>query len=161
MSGDPMRFDHGKIELLEENEVLKTLERGSLGHLGCFSSSEVYVVPITYVFENPYIYSHSKDGKKISMMRKNPSVCIEVEEIETMFSWQSAIAWGTYEELKNNEAATAMRLLIKKITDKIADGSASSLEVDFDAIFEDAIIYRIRIDKLSGRYEDSTSSLSL
>jgi len=156
-----MKFDHGKIDLLEKSEVLKIIERGSLGHLGCFSDKDVYVVPITYAFENPYIYSHSKDGKKISMMRGNPYACIEIEEIKSMFDWRSAIAWGVYEELHNDEAVTAMRLLIKKITQKIKDGSASDLELDFEAMFEDAVIYRIRIDKLSGRYEERAHSLRL
>lgn len=156
-----MKFDHGKIEFLEKSEILKTLERGSLGHLGCFSADDIYVVPITYVFENSYIYSHSKDGRKISMMRKNPKVCIEVEEVRTMFDWRSAIVWGFYEELHDEDAASAMRLLIKKITQKIANGRASDLEMDFDAIFEDAVIYRIRVDKLSGRFEGRASSISL
>lgn len=154
-----MRFDHGKIDFLEKTDVLETLERGNLGHLGCFWANEVYVVPITYVFENPYIYSHSKDGKKISMMRQNPHVCIEVEEIRDMFSWRSAIAWGEYEELRGDEATTGMRMLIKKITHEIANGKSSPLEMDFDALFEEAVIYRIRVNKLSGRFEGNLHAL--
>lgn len=154
-----MRFDHGKIDFLEKTDVLDTLESGSLGHLGCFLAGEIYVVPITYVFENPYIYSHSKDGKKISMMRRNPHVCVEVEEIHDMFSWRSAIAWGKYEELHGDEAAMAMRMLIRKITHEMANGKSSSLEMDFDALFEDAVIYRIHVSKLSGRFEGNLHAL--
>lgn len=151
-----MDFDHGKIEYMDENETTMTLARGSLGHLGCFFGDEIYVVPITYVFENPYLYSHSKDGKKISMMRKNPRVCVEVEEVHALFDWKSVIAWGVFEELHGDEAAYGMRTLIKKIVAERADGKASELELDFDALFEDAVIYRIRIYKTTGRFEGTT-----
>lgn len=37
--------------------------------------------------------------KKIEMMRKNPKVCFEVDDIKNIFSWKSVIAWGTFEEI--------------------------------------------------------------
>lgn len=151
-----MKFDHGEIDFLEKEAVLETLNQGSIGHLGCFSKDDIYVVPITYAFEYPYLYSHSRDGKKILMMRDNPRVCVEVEDVRNLFQWRSVIAWGTYEELHGDDAATAMRVLIQKITHQLVNGKASDLEMDFDAMFEDAVIYRIHINKLSGRSEGKT-----
>jgi len=85
------------------------------------------------------------------MMRKNASICIQVEEVQDFFHWKSVVSWGNFEELSGDQSSTAMRLLIKKVS-KRNDG-VSSLDLDFTALFEAAIIYRMKIDSLSGRTE--------
>jgi hypothetical protein len=154
-----MEFEHGNINALDQNEMLRTLEQGKVGHLGCFSKNEVYVVPITYVFENPYIFSHSRDGKKIALMRKNPRVCVEVEEVHNVFEWKSVIAWGKFEELQDEFASRAMRLLIKKIVGSNKDLKMSPLAIDFAAMLESAVIYSIHVEKITGRFEGNFKAL--
>ena len=148
-----MDTHHGEIGTLGAAETLKLLELGSIGHLGCSKNEEVYVVPITYAFDDGYLYSHAKPGKKIEMMRKNPRICIQVEEVQNLFQWKSAIAWGRFEELKGDRAARAMRLLIKKIGDKQGKGPGSPLEFDIEALLETAVIFAMKIEKTTGRSE--------
>jgi nitroimidazol reductase NimA-like FMN-containing flavoprotein (pyridoxamine 5'-phosphate oxidase superfamily) len=145
---------HGKIGTLKSDEVIKVFERGHLGHLGCHSKSEIYVVPISYALEDGIIYSHSKIGRKIEMMRENPQICVQVEEVQNFFEWKSAIAWGRFEELRDDQATRAMRVLIKKFAEGEA-GRFSPLEVDFGAMLETAIIFRMKIERATGRFVSS------
>ena len=68
-------------------------------HLGCFDGQDPYVVPVTYLYHDSSFYSFTQEGKKIEIMRKNPRVCLQVEQVENGFIWQSAIAWGSFEEV--------------------------------------------------------------
>lgn len=103
-------------------------------------------------FEDGYIYSHSKPGHKVEMMRKNPKVCFQVEEVQDFFHWKSVVAWGTFEELKGDAATVAMRLLLSKFVG--SEKRRSELEIDFAAQLESAIIYRIKVEKSTGRFEN-------
>src|SRR5476649_2864917 len=81
----------GKLNDEQVEELLKT---NLLGRIGCHADDITYIVPVHYVYEDPYIYVHSADGLKISLMRKNPSVCFEIDEIRDFFNWQSVICWA-------------------------------------------------------------------
>lgn len=148
-------MEHGRIDLIPRYEMNEILENNFLGHLGCAHKDEVYVVPITYAFENPFIYSHSREGRKVALMRKNPHVCIEVEEVSDVFQWRSVIVTGLYEELKGEAAARGMRVLIQKIAETHGAGTSktSPLAMDFMTLLEQSVIYRIRIKEISGRRE--------
>ena len=41
------------------------------------------------------------------MMRANPFVCFEVEDIDDLANWHSVIAWGVFEELACEDEARA------------------------------------------------------
>jgi hypothetical protein len=148
-----MKPHHGEIKPLGPSETIGLLERNRFGHLACHARDDLYIVPITYAFEDGYIFSHSKYGKKIEMMRGNPKVCIQVEEVEGFFRWKSVIAWGRFEELKGDEAITVMRRLIQKIVEKELDHRRSELEIDLSAQLESAIVFQIKVEKSTGRCE--------
>ncbi len=148
-----MQTHHSNITSLQAEGINKIFERGQLAHLGCYANKEVYIVPITYVYLEGFLYSHSQPGKKIKMMRKHPDICIQVEEVQNYFQWKSAIAWGRYEELEGDQAAAAMRLIIRKIAKNMNERQISELEVDLEAMLETAVIYRMRIKKATGRFE--------
>lgn len=149
-----MKTEHEEIGSLNSEEIVKVFESGCFGHLGCYANGEVYIVPITYVYSDGYLYSHSQLGKKIEIMRDHPKICIQVEEVQNYFQWKSVIGWGHYEELDNDEAVTAMRLLINRIVkSEGVGGKVTDFEVDVKAMFDTAIIYRMKIEKSTGRFE--------
>lgn len=146
-----MKPNHGEIESLKSQENIKLLERNKFAHLACHNSQEVYLVPISYVFSDGYIYSHSKPGHKIDLMRKNPEVCFQVEEVQDFFHWKSVVLWGKFEELYGDDATRAMRHLIREFTRD--EKRKSELEIDFAAQLESSIMCRIKIEKSTGRAE--------
>lgn len=78
---------------LNKREIIDLLERQFIGRLGCHLNGETYVVPVNYVYQNNAIYAHSGEGKKIEMLRANPEVCFQLDEIDNMFKWKSVILW--------------------------------------------------------------------
>jgi len=60
----------------------RTSKAGIVGRIACSSKDQPYVVPISFSYESPsHIYIFSTFGKKIEWMRRNPKVCLEVDEI--------------------------------------------------------------------------------
>ncbi|WP_353139876.1 pyridoxamine 5'-phosphate oxidase family protein, partial [Pseudopedobacter sp.] len=106
---------------LNKREIIDLLESQFIGRLGCHLNGETYIVPINYVYQNNAIYAHSGEGKKIEMLRANPQVCFQVDEINTMFRWKSVILWGTFEELEGRERQQVMQGLILRIMPNTSD----------------------------------------
>lgn len=89
------------IENLNENEARKFLHDQKFGHLGCvLESGEPYVIPVNYLFKDDGIYVHVLPGQKLDALRANGKICLQVEKIEASCLWQSAIAFGEFQEIK-------------------------------------------------------------
>jgi len=144
---------------LEQPEIEAVLNQQVTGRLGCHAQGITYIVPVNYVYKNGVIYAHSGPGMKIEMMRKNPKVCFEVDEIKSIFSWRSVIAWGKFEEITDiQEQEQAMQSLIHRIMPLVEHPAGhpshgiTANEYDIgDKI--DLIVYKITIDKITGRFE--------
>lgn len=144
---------------LNEKQIGTLLTQQIIGRLACHYDGESYIVPLNYVYKDGNIYAHSGPGKKIDMMRKSPNVCFEVEEIESIFQWRCVIAWGKFEEiLDDDEKQQVRQLLTHKFMPLVsnpqqhASHGIAADEVDIDTRI-DPIVYRIRIDKATGRFE--------
>ena len=154
-----MKPHHGNIEILNSDENLKLLEAGLTAHLGCYDKGEIYIVPITYFYKDGYIYSHSKPGKKIQMMRNNPKICIQVEQVEDFFNWKSVISWGRYEELKDEDAVLAMRSILKNMGKNHQENLPTDFELDVTAVLMTSIVFRMKVSKTTGRFEDEDDDI--
>lgn len=150
-----------KIEL-SSDDIAAVLTSQCYGHLGCISSDgRPYVVPITYVYEDGCIYSFSFEGKKIALMRENPEVCFQVEDLSVEDSWKSVMSWGTFEELKGDDRKHVFTLLINRLwedDDQLGHTMLLPFRESLEALKaakedEGTILYRIRINESSGRFE--------
>jgi len=138
---------------LNKREIIDLLERQFIGRLGCHADGETYVVPVNYAYQNNAVYAHSGEGKKIEMLRANPKVCFQVDEIDSMFKWKSVILWGTFEELKGEERQQAMQGLILRIMPKTDDPSRAPSHAISSSLYDSLIVYRINIKEATGRFE--------
>jgi nitroimidazol reductase NimA-like FMN-containing flavoprotein (pyridoxamine 5'-phosphate oxidase superfamily) len=143
---------------LDKSQIDTVLYSQVIGRVGCYADSKLYVVPITYAYDGEYIYSHSKEGMKIEMMRKNPDVCFEVDVMENMANWRSVIVWGTYEEMKTADAqAKGKKILMDRFAPLMASETTKppshSMRPQMVEKAVKAIVYRIKIIECSGRYE--------
>ena len=143
---------------LNSKQIEHVLQRLIVGRIGCHVDNMTYVVPVTYAYDGTYIYGHTKKGLKIDMMRKNPMVCFEVDDMENMSNWRSVIAWGKFEELntpeERNEGVrilmdTVMPLMTGETT--ISHSVSDSHQKTIEAM--KGIVYRIELTKKTGRYE--------
>ncbi len=141
---------------LNKREIIEFLESKFIGRLGCHLDGETYIVPINYIYQNNAIYAHSGEGKKIEMLRANPKVCFQVDEIDNMFKWKSVILWGTFEELKGQERQQVMQGLIQRIL-STTDNPARDLSHAISPALQDSlIVYRINMQEATGRFESHT-----
>ena len=144
---------------LSEPEIETVLRRGIVGRIGCHADGRTYIVPITYAYDEKAIYAHTAEGLKLRMMRANPNVCFEVDHMEDLANWQSVIAWGRFEELRGSDADHAMALLLARLLLLPASSETSHPPKSLthqNRVLEDgleAVVYRIHITEMSGRYE--------
>ena len=147
------------ISSLDQDHIEIVLKTERIGHLACAADDQPYVVPITFVYEDGYVYAHTNDGMKVDFMRRNPKVCFEVDKIESMKSWRSVVAKGIYEELDGQAAAQALDLMISRLsaapTSETLDlgdglgGVASQIKLKPTK----GVTFRIRLLETSGLYE--------
>ncbi len=144
----------------QETEFL--LESQIVGRLACFADGMGYIVPMSYVYDGEYIYAHAKEGMKVEMMRKNPKVCFQTDKMLDMANWQSAIVWGEYEELKSQEERVQA---LKKLMDRVLPVISSEtvhLSPHWPFPPEEigsikGVVFRIRVEKMTGRFEKSAA----
>jgi len=144
---------------LSQEQIDALLKRQVTGRIGCHHHGVTYVVPINYVYKNGIIYGHSGPGKKIDMMRHNPSICFEVDDIENVFKWQCVIAWGRFEEITDtDEKQQAMQALTHRLMPLVNTPSGhtshgiTANEYDL-GIKIDLIVYKIALTKTTARFE--------
>ena len=92
---------------LDENRMKGILASQSLGRLACCNAGKPYIIPVTYAFDGDYIYGQTNEGLKLDIMRKNPRVCFEVDQMLDMRNWQSVIVNGKFQELNSEDAELA------------------------------------------------------
>jgi uncharacterized protein len=151
----------GKLNTVEIEEVLK---QNFLGRIGCYANGRIYVVPMSYAYEEGYIYAHAYEGMKINMMRQNPKICFEVDVMKDMSNWKTVIAWGDFEELtETKERNHALRILVNRklpslssITTKFSN-DWPFLSEDYSEI--EGIVFRILLIEKTGRFELNTSTI--
>lgn len=138
---------------LNKKEIIDLLERQVVGRLGCHANNETYIVPLNFVYQNNAIYAHSGAGKKVDMMRINSKVCFQVDEIHDAFRWKSAIVWGTFEELQDEERQQALQgiiIRIMQLRDKPTLEPSHAIPAEFQ---DNLIVYKINITEATGRFE--------
>ena len=145
---------------LSEQQIDQVLNTQAVGRIGCYAEGTVYVVPVTYAYHDGCIYAHSSEGTKIRMMRENGQVCFEVEDIDNMANWRSVIVWGNYEELTEaSERDEAMRILVNRISPLVISETfrphRQTMSRNVDEKEQKNVVYRIRIQRRTGRFEKS------
>ena len=132
---------------LSRDEIEEFLRGHRIARLGCNADNETYVVPVIYAYEDGAIVTVTTEGRKVAMLRKNPRVCVEVDEYDadSRGSWRSVIAQGTSEELVGDEIEAALSLLRERFS------RTAGREAGPRPLGEGTVVLRIRLEDLSGR----------
>jgi uncharacterized protein len=150
----------GKLTTEQIEEVLQTQ---LIVHLACHADDQTYLIPISYAYDNNILYVHSDEGMKITMMRKNPRVCIQVDERQDMANWRSVIGWGLFSEIiKEDERKKALEFLVNRQL-PILSSSTTHLGSNWPFSSKDTavipgIVFKITLDKKTGRFEENKAS---
>ena len=153
------------IGALKPEEIEDVLTHQVLGRIACHANGITYIVPVSYAYDGQYIYLHSKEGKKVSMMRANPDICFETDQMENMANWKSVIAWGKCEELtKEEDREVALKTLVDRILPLISS-ETTHLTPHWPFPPEnmgeiEGIVFRIKLLTKTGRFEKNEVHLS-
>lgn len=82
------------VEEMSNGQIKEVLKRIGYGHLGMARGNHPYVVPIHYAYDDPHIYFYTTEGKKTEIIKNNPEVCLQIEQVKSSRDWQSVIAVG-------------------------------------------------------------------
>ena len=143
---------------LTTDEIENLLHTSVLGRIGCSDGKLIYVVPISFVYDGTYVYCHTHEGLKTEMLRKNPSVCFEVELLKDLASWQTVITHGTFEELTD----PALRLdALQKLNSRklpFITSQTTRLTAEWPFATEElrlleGVTFRIGLHSKTGRFE--------
>lgn len=135
------------MKMLHEEEVRKIFQAVRVMRLGCIINDHPYVVPISGLLEDEFIYSHSLPGLKITALRTNPSACVQADEIESDLSWRSAIAFGKFEEVKDEDIRGR---ILGKLLRRFPMLTPVESAIAIDGASPQIIVYRIHIERLTG-----------
>lgn len=143
---------------LDSHQIEDVIANNFIGRLGCHAAGKTYVVPISYAYDGQFIYVRTFEGLKIKMMRKNPKVCFQIDEMDNTANWKSVVTWGTFEELKGEkERNEGLQKLIDRMLPEIATETVKLSPQwpfpthDFAKI--KGIIFRIKLTEKTGRFE--------
>lgn len=138
---------------MSPDEVERLLAEQFVVRIGCTRNDEIFVVPVAYAWDGNSILAFSYEGRKLEMMRAEPEVCIEIDDVVHFGKWRSVVAWGKFEELKGEERANAKELLARRLDPEIRE-SLSRTRLD-RAMADDPppVVFRITLETITGRVE--------
>lgn len=143
---------------LNNTQIQNILTSQVVGRMACTDGKQPYIVPVTFTYDGKYIYGQTNEGTKLKMLRKNPRVCFEVDIMTDMRNWQSVLVYGKFEELKNKRADEAREKLFSRVFQLMTSSTIHAHEHSVNGKIDDTsrtkfIMYRIKIKKITGRFE--------
>ena len=132
---------------LSRGEIDEFLRSQRIARLGCHADGVTYVVPLIYAYEDDAVVAVTTEGRKTTMLRENPRVCVEVDEYDAdgKGSWRSVIGYGTYEELAGETIEPALSLMRERFA------RTSGRTAEPRRLGPGVVVLRISLDELSGR----------
>ena len=149
-----------QVHELGDAECRTVLSRIHLGHLACARDGQPYIVPIQFAFDadRSCLYAISPAGQKIDWMRENPKVCLEVEEIAAKTQWTTVLVFGRYEEVSRESKDADTRSRVERLFERRGQWWFPAAARVGARRLGEMIVYRILIDRLTGRRTTTTVS---
>jgi len=146
------------IKNLDLKESLFILENNYIGYLSYIYQNKPYVIPITYYFDqvNNAIICYSGEGHKITAMRKNNAVSLQVSEISTVNNWKSVLVHGKFEQHFGSDAKAYLHAFSLGVKDVIMEKEHAKLDYisEFSSKIykgDTPIVFLIRIEDITGK----------
>jgi len=142
---------------LTKEEMQTLLKEQLIGRMACYGDGQLYLVPVSYAYHEQYIYVRSLEGLKIDIMRRNPDVCFEVDNVSDMANWRSVVVWGRFEELENENRKQGVDILLRRHmpmnSSSLAHLSATWPFKADNSEDVSGVIFRIVISRMTGKFE--------
>ena len=138
------------IDIMGSKESQSLLQQVGYGHLGCALEGRPYVVPIQYYLEDSTIYIFTTEGQKTQYMDANPSVCLQVEDVQDLLHWRSVVVTGRAERLIQQSDIERIMQLVKERNPTTLSPAISRTWIDAWGRENVVAIYRIQPSEITG-----------
>lgn len=139
-----------EIQEMNDKDVRKELSRLNFAHLACCRNNHPYVVPVHYAYDGENLYVYTTEGKKAEIIRVNPEICLQAEDVVDNENWVSVMVIGEADQIMDEEGRQAALDLILKINPKLTP-AISVRWIDSWVRENVEVIYRIEPRMLTGR----------
>lgn len=144
------------LGFLTDDIIHHLLTNQWFGRLACAADDEICLVPVTYLYDGQFIYIYTREGTKTRLIRQNPLVCFEVDELETRTRWRSVVVHGVAEEVTGDERLGIIQRLGVRQPPLFDDElPVTQLEQSNEialTMTPSTVLLRIRIQSKTGRY---------
>ena len=150
------------IHEMTPDECRELLSRTTLVRLACARANKPYIVPVCLAYHKKTqdLFGVSPAGKKITWMRRNPRVCIEVDDVQDRFHWTTLVIDGRYEEIPPTAANREIRELALGLFRRRAEWWLPALGKVEGREQHSLVVYRIVIDSMTGRRADRSGRVA-
>ena len=131
-------------------EIILLLQEVDYAHLACARSNHPYVIPIHYVYREPFIYIFTTEGKKTDVLASNPEVCIQVEKVMSANHWRSVILIGKVQRIMEATKREEAMAIIRERNPSLTPAKSRTWK-DIWGFQHVQVIYRIQPDAINGR----------
>jgi len=144
--------------ITEKKDILDIVNRSQWCHLAMVDQNNLpYVIPMNFGFRDDVIYMHgARNGKKISILKQNPRVCINFsldhllryQDENVACSWsmkyRSILAYGEVEFMDDpDQKIEAMQVIMSHYAKQTFKFNPPSIR--------EVMVWRVKIDRFEGR----------
>jgi nitroimidazol reductase NimA-like FMN-containing flavoprotein (pyridoxamine 5'-phosphate oxidase superfamily) len=141
------------IRELDEREIVALLARHHVGRLAFTLHDRVDIEPISYVYEEGWIFCRTSEGSKLNVLARMPWVAFEVDEVHGPMNWESAVVHGTFYQLEP-EGTESDKARFHRGLQAIRRLMPGAFD-DTDPVAFRNVLFGIYIDRMSGRASSS------
>jgi hypothetical protein len=135
------------IRDLPRKECDALLAKGHVGRIAFSYRDHVDIEPISYVFDDGWLYGRTSQGTKLRTLAHNRWVAFETDEINAMTEWSSVVVKGALYLLEPDGAHAetyAKAVEVLRSLNSLAFGAQ-------DPTPERTFVFRIHADQVTGR----------
>lgn len=142
-------------EIRNTEDIEQILKDSRILRLAMVDGDRPYMVPMNFGYRDRVLYLHSApEGTKIDLIKKNPNVCFEVDEIIQFRKARLACDWGVaYKSvIGSGKAVLIYGPEEKRQAFHIIMAQYSDREFEYsDDMLEKTIAIKIEIEKMTGK----------
>jgi uncharacterized protein len=138
-----------EVTAMTEAECRVLLASARLGRIAFTFRDRVDIQPLNYLIEDDWLFGRTSPGGKLTTIRHNRWVALQVDRVETPWEWESVVVRGTFHDLSEDDSAEG-RELLERATALIRDALPESFTPE-DPVPHRMVVFGIAIQELQGR----------
>ncbi len=142
-------------EITNRKDIEKILKQSHVCRIAMVDGDKPYMVPLNFGYDNGCLFFHcAKEGRKIEVIKKNPNICFEVDELIKIKKASLACDWGV--DFKSVIGSGKAQFLegskekIHALNTIMSQYSGRTFEYS-DEMLEKTLVIKIVIDEMAGK----------